>query len=1249
MKYHIYLTSVFFFCFSLIAQSQTEDQFNQITHQKEVSTTSTRYFIELKSDATSILTQTKQDYKLLKKSRKNIQDLFVEEMAKKNTILPVISRLTRNKNLLVTQLTPAQYRLASQSTQVKRIYPSYDFKLMLDESVTQIKADQVWNLNGVDSVIGEGVTVAIIDSGVDYTHPDLGGCFGIGCKVVGGYDFVNDDEDPIDDFSHGTHVAGIVAANGIIRGIAPGASIMAYKACTAQGFCSDFQIMKAIEAAMDPDEDPATNDQVDIINISLGGTEGGSNDLIAQTIDSAVDAGILVVVSAGNDGSETFTMGAIASANKALTVAASNGVSNIANFSSRGHVKENGHAKPEISAPGVNINSTVLNGNYGMKSGTSMASPTVAGAAALLLSSNPDLSPQQLKSRLMTTATDLALPFNQQGTGVVDVLAAVTSKITLNKGIVNMGWFDELESNQQIRTLTLQNDNDSEETFNLSVRKQAENTLGFSLSKAQVTLAPGASEQITLNISIPNSLSPKPISDPTYIAWLDITSQNNLSTMPIVILHTDEIIKVIFSDFINEEKYLVLYKKSQNGVKYQLLPEGTESTKFLVASGDYAIVFTASNFQTGDLYTAGKQNISIGQNINFSLNDNWLPVKFNLPLPDGSTLDTVGNIAPPQTAQYFTVLPEYGVSNPYVFFGKNSTSSNLFLLKPTEQLFYDVLISKNDAQLEPGNIALSKRLSVDRIQADGSLLFDYDLSELRELQFAYAQVGSLANNLLVDWKYSAFAYPHRDQFGSGSFVISDNPVLPRNELHTSVPTDYFSFLFKAQTFSNSSTNLELGQIPSSDDRKYQTAQYHIDNMGNLSIKNWLSESPLLKTIGLSNQPFEYKAGFLLPVFKGKLISTTGNFEVSYDAGRSTALFADNLLTYYFGNVGIAKSASDGAMQEQIRNNESTTDSDGFFRPESIAIPASSNGSRFEFNSYQIDGTPVRLMTELNYDLNLSDFSPPFISSLEINTLGGGHTHLANGNGEIKVTFADDSEIATSEIRIRATDTSEWQLMATASSGIVTAQLSELSEGNYDLQMISVDGMGNRITYTASPAFISETGCRYDIDCDGTWDQFDYDSDNDGVDDNEDAFPFDPNESIDTDNDGIGNNTDPDDDNDTVLDVDDAFPLDPNESVDTDNDGIGNNADPDDDNDGVLDIGDAFPLDPSESVDTDNDGIGNNADPDDDNDSVPDSSDAFPLDSTRSQQPESGGGGGPIGWIFILFLLGARLFGRQVSK
>jgi hypothetical protein len=148
----------------------------------------------------------------------------------------------------------------------------------------------------------------------------------------------------------------------------------------------------------------------------------------------------------------------------------------------------------------------------------------------------------------------------------------------------------------------------------------------------------------------------------------------------------------------------------------------------------------------------------------------------------------------------------------------------------------------------------------------------------------------------------------------------------------------------------------------------------------------------------------------------------------------------------------------------------------------------------------------------------------------------------------------------------------------------------------------------------------------DNDGDGIGDNADGDDDNDGVNDGQDEFPTDSTETEDFDGDGIGDNADADDDADGVDDVDDAFPYNAGEWDDTDADGLGNNVDPDDDGDGVADVADPFPLDSSEWSDDDNDGIGNNADSDDDNDGYDDADDAFPEDSSEWADMDGDGQG-----------------------
>jgi subtilisin family serine protease len=183
---------------------------------------------------------------------------------------------------------------------VKRIFPDEKVYALLDNSVPLINATEVWQLrdaNG-DPVTGKGVLVAILDTGVDYTHLDLGGCKGFGCKVKDGHDFVNDDWDPMDDDGHGTMVAGIIAANGAINGVAPDAELLVYKVLgpsesdRANGAPSD--VIAGIEEAI--------KDGADIICMSLGREGGVTDEMLELAVSRAVDAGVIVVVAAGNVG-----------------------------------------------------------------------------------------------------------------------------------------------------------------------------------------------------------------------------------------------------------------------------------------------------------------------------------------------------------------------------------------------------------------------------------------------------------------------------------------------------------------------------------------------------------------------------------------------------------------------------------------------------------------------------------------------------------------------------------------------------------------------------------------------------------------------------------------------------------------------------------------------------------------------------------------------------------------------------------
>ncbi|MBW2966099.1 S8 family serine peptidase, partial [Candidatus Woesearchaeota archaeon] len=259
------------------------------------------------------------------------------------------------------------------------------------------------------------------------------------CKVIGGYDFVNNDNNPMDDQGHGTHCAGIAAGNGTLKGVAPDAKIYAYKVLSSGGGGYSDWIIAGIERAVDPNQDTDFSDHVDIISMSLGGY-GDPDDPMSQAVDTAVNNGVVAVIAAGNLGPGYQTIGSPGTARKAITVGASDKTDNIAYFSSRGPVIwPNGIIiKPDIIAPGVDICAAQWNDaflKYGAPqcvdtehvaiSGTSMATPHVAGAAALIKQKNPTWTPNEIKAALKSTSIDIRKDISTQGYGRIDVLNAV--------------------------------------------------------------------------------------------------------------------------------------------------------------------------------------------------------------------------------------------------------------------------------------------------------------------------------------------------------------------------------------------------------------------------------------------------------------------------------------------------------------------------------------------------------------------------------------------------------------------------------------------------------------------------------------------------------------------------------------------------------------------------------------------------------------------------------------------------------
>ncbi len=376
-----------------------------------------------------------------------------------NEELSILGEYKNIFNGIALNITTEEANLLKELDEVKEVYLNYIANISLSDSVPLINADDVWLLdtNGNNCEIsdlpcltGQEITIGIIDTGVDYTHEDLGGCIpttnindGSCSKVVGGYDFINNDNDPMDDQGHGTHVAATAAGNGVLKGVAPDAKIYAYKVLSSSGSGSFSGIIAAIERSVDPNQDGDFSDRLDIISLSIGGP-GNPDDPVSQAIDNIVDAGVIAVVAAGNSGPSQNTIGSPGTARKAITVGATDKNNNIVSFSSRGPVVWNDVQgkkyliKPDVTAPGVSICAAQWDNafsnadtncnndnNHVAISGTSMATPHVAGAVALLLQKNPGWTPIEIKIALRNTAIDIGEEIITQGYGRIDTLESI--------------------------------------------------------------------------------------------------------------------------------------------------------------------------------------------------------------------------------------------------------------------------------------------------------------------------------------------------------------------------------------------------------------------------------------------------------------------------------------------------------------------------------------------------------------------------------------------------------------------------------------------------------------------------------------------------------------------------------------------------------------------------------------------------------------------------------------------------------
>lgn len=338
-----------------------------------------------------------------------------------------IQKLAKKHNLSHISLLGRKASLVVKNSENFGLAPATKFTYGLQK----IKLPELKKI--YPELTGAAVKVGIIDTGIDSRHPDLIG------KTQLFKDFTNPrNTSPIDDHGHGSHVAGTIGggdASGKLIGVASEVKLVIAKSFTRSGSSKDEDLIKSLQWMADPDANPETQDQVQIVSNSWNMDESNFKDMnpadepFCVVVDSLINLGIAPVFAAGNDGTAASSIKLPAACPNALSVGATDDRDRLADFSSRGPVKwkSGSFIKPEVSAPGKSIESAEPGGGLRTRSGTSMAAPHVAGALALMYQLNPQINFAQAQKFLFKSAADLGVSGqdNLYGFGRIDVLQTI--------------------------------------------------------------------------------------------------------------------------------------------------------------------------------------------------------------------------------------------------------------------------------------------------------------------------------------------------------------------------------------------------------------------------------------------------------------------------------------------------------------------------------------------------------------------------------------------------------------------------------------------------------------------------------------------------------------------------------------------------------------------------------------------------------------------------------------------------------
>ncbi|WP_329530478.1 S8 family serine peptidase [Streptomyces sp. NBC_01450] len=463
----------------------------------------------------------------------------------------------------------------------------------LADSTAQIGAPEVWKGGNT----GKGVDVAVLDTGIDTGHPDLVG------KTVASQDFTGGD-DVTDRNGHGTHVASTIAGTGAAsdgreRGVAPDAGLIVGKVLDKSGAGAESGIVAAMEWAV-------RDQHAKIVSMSLGSGPTEGNDPMSQAVNAlSAETGALFVIAAGNSGPAEGTVSAPGTADAALTVGAVDAHDKVADFSSRGPRLGDRALKPEITAPGVDISAArsqyidAGSGYYQTLSGTSMATPHVAGAAALLAAQHPSWTGRQLKDALVSTVKPTpGATASEGGNGRVDIAAATRASVVAT-GTAYVPVDDAAPAGGVRREVTWSNSAATPVTLHLGIDAGSAPAGLFSLDRTDVTVPAGGTASATLTVDTSRTTSTTHTGQITATASDGTTATRTLIGVGRIVHYHLLTISVKdrdgspmpYSQFqlsSGDTDYPPTYEADENGTRTLRVPEGVYSTlSYLETTGSH--------------------------------------------------------------------------------------------------------------------------------------------------------------------------------------------------------------------------------------------------------------------------------------------------------------------------------------------------------------------------------------------------------------------------------------------------------------------------------------------------------------------------------------------------------------------------------------------------------------------------------------------------------------------------------------